>query len=219
MRAMRRAPHLAALACAALFFAPDARADAPTPITVDPPNERRGGFVIGLATGAGVAGSSGYPNDSNYIGVPSYYAASGLMAGYGGGLFIMGALTDYLSFGFWFANSTFENGSWQSKGQGGGLRLELFPLYGLGGLFRDLGAFTQVGIGATTLTYTEKSGISYNGVGSSIGAGVFYEIKLARALGGHFAIGPSLEYDAIISQPMERHGALLGARFLWYGGK
>jgi len=219
MRAMRRAHYLAAPACAALLFAGTARADNPASGNVDPPNERRAGFVVGLALGGGVAGSSGYPNDQNYIGVPGYYAASGFMAGYGGGLFIMGALTDYLSFGFWLGTATFANGSWQSKGEGGGLRLELFPLYGLGGVFRDLGAFTQVGIAATTLTYKDKAGISYNGVGSFIGAGVFYEIRLAKALGGHFAIGPSLEYDAIFSEPMERHGALLGARFLWYGGK
>jgi hypothetical protein len=219
MRAMRRAPHLVAPACVVLLLAPTALADGPNAGSIDPPNERRGGFVVGLSSGGGVASSSGYPNDQNYIGVPSYFAASGLMAGYGGGLFIMGALTDYLSFGFWFGTATYESSSWQSKGQGGGLRLELFPLYGLGGLFRDLGAFTQVGIGATTLTYTDNTEISYKGVGSFVGAGVFYEIRLANALGGHFAIGPNLEYDAIISQPMERHGALLGARFLWYGGK
>jgi hypothetical protein len=231
MRSMRRAL-LFALACVALLVPPRAQADNPDSVVkrdgggspgataeLDTPNERRGGLVIGLFLGAGLASSAGYPNDENFIGNPDYYSASGLMYGSGGSLFVMGALTDYLSFGFWFGSATFENPSWHSRGEGGGLRLELFPLYGVGGILRDLGVFTQVGIGGTELDYTLKPGVSSDGVSSFLGAGVFYEWKLFKALGGHFAMGPSLEYDAIYSEPIERHGALLGVRFLWYGGK
>lgn len=235
MRPMRRVPSLAALGCAAslLSGASAARADNPASLVkpgagapsdtssadVDRPSERRGGFVLGVFYGAGLASSAGYPNDLNFIGNPNYFAASGLMAGSGGSLFIMGALTDYLSFGFWFGMAIYTNSSWHSRGEGGGLRLELFTLYGLGGAFRDLGVFTQVGIGGTVLDYTLKTGISSDGVSSSLGAGVFYEFALVKMLGGHLAAGPSLEYDAIISEPIERHGALLGLRLLWYGGK
>jgi hypothetical protein len=228
---MRRALILAAAASAAFFLGPEARADNPASMLkgpsaeassspdLDRPNERRGGLVIGAFYGGGLASSAGYPNDSNLIGNPEYYAASGLLAGAGGSGFIMGALTDYLSFGFWFGAAVFNSDAWHSTGQGGGLRLELFPLYGLGGLFRDLGVYTQVGIGATKLVYRDKAGVSSNGVGSALGAGVVYEFWLFKGLGGHFAIGPSLEYDAVNSEPMERHGALLGGRGVWYGGK
>jgi hypothetical protein len=231
---MRRVLHLAAAACAASLFAPAARAESPSSLMVvspsgapastsgpdlDVPSTRRGGFMIGAFYGAGLASSAGYPNDQNFIGDPDYYSASGLMLGSGGSGFLMGALTDYLSFGFWFGAATFNNPTWHSIGEGGGLRLELFPLFGLGGVLRDLGAFTQVGIGGTELVYRDKPGVSSDGVGSSLGAGVFYELRLTKAGRGHLALGPSLEYDTVFSQAIERHGALLGARMVWYLGK
>jgi hypothetical protein len=237
---MRPALLFLAVACAALSLAPTARADddgamvmpaepspdakpaskaPPAPPVVDAPAKRRGGIVIGLDLGVGLAGSSGYPNNSNYIGNPDYYAASGLMTGSGGTLFVMGALSDYLNFGFWAGMAKFGNGDWYSSGGGGGLRLELFPLYSLGGILRDLGLFTKTGIGSTTLVYKEEAGVSQSGVGSFLAAGAFYEFLLAKALGGHFAMGPSLEYDAVFSESMERHGAMLDLRFLWYGGR
>lgn len=195
------------------------RSDAAPAADLDKPAERRAGVVIGLFYGGGLASSAGYPNDENFIGNPDYYSASGLMAGSGGSVFVMGALADALSFGFWFGAGFSDNSTWHSRAEGGGLRLELFPLDWLGRGFRDLGVFTQVGIGGTELVYKPKPWVTSDGVASSLGAGVFYEIKLASALGGHFAIGPSLEYDAIVSEPIERHGALLGARLVWYGGK
>jgi hypothetical protein len=191
----------------------------PPPPDLDKPAKRRSGVVIGVELGVGLAGSSGYPNNSNQIGDPNDYAASGLMTGSGGALFVMGALSDYLNFGFWGGTAKFGNGDWYSSGGGGGLRLEVFPLFSLGGIFRDLGVFTKTGIGSTTLIYRDKAGVSSTGVGSSLAAGAFYEFWLAKALGGHFAIGPSLEYDAMFSESMERHGAMLDLRFLWYGGR
>jgi hypothetical protein len=236
---MRRATLSLAFASAAAFFffasrghadgygalvtttpASSAEPGAPPPAPdVDKPPQRRNGLVLGIQLGGGIASAAGYPNNSNEIGDPNYYAASGLVAGTGGGAFVMGALTDYLNFGFWFGEETFGNGQWHSTGGGGGLKVEVFPLYPLGGVFRDLGVFTQFGIGSTTLVYKPNPNVVSSGVGSFLGAGVFYEHWLMRALGGHFAAGPTLEYDAIVSEPMERHGALLGLRFLWYSGK
>jgi hypothetical protein len=237
---MRRVLTLAPIALASLVFVSlglvrSARADglgslvkpvgpgapedvAPPPI-VDHPAERRAGVALGLNYGFGLGSSAGYPNDSSLIGDPDYYSASGLMAGGGDSLFIMGALSDALNFGFWFGSATFANKDWHSTGEGGGFRLEVFPLFSLGRAFRDLAAFTQVGIGGTDLVYKGKPNVSSDGVESFIGVGAFYEFWLCRALGGHLALGPSLEYDAIVTQPIERHGALLGFRFVWYGGK
>lgn len=186
---------------------------------VDQPPQRRGGVVLGLSYGVGLGASAGYPNDSSLIGDSNYYSASGLMTGAGGGLFVMGALSDYLNFGFWFGSATFANKDWHSTGEGGGFRVEGFPLFSLGRGFRDLAVFTQLGIGGTDLVYKGKPGVSSDGVESFFGAGLFYEFWLCRALGGHLALGPSLEYDAIVTEPIERHGALLGVRFAWYGGR
>jgi hypothetical protein len=185
---------------------------------IDRPAERRSGVALGLTYGVGLGSSSGYPNDSSLIGDPAHYSASGLMAGTGGSLFVMGALSDYLNFGFWFGATTLSNAKWHSTGDGGGFRVEAFPLFALGHGFRDLGVFGEFGIGETDLEQ-KSTGVTSKGLESFLGAGAFYEFWLFRGLGGHFTLGPSLEYDAIVSESMERHGALLGARFLWYGGR
>src|SRR5271170_7138691 len=62
---------------------PGSTPPAPPP-DIDKPAKRRGGVVLGFELGVGLAGSSGYPNNSNQIGNPDYYAASGLMTGSGG---------------------------------------------------------------------------------------------------------------------------------------
>jgi hypothetical protein len=192
---------------------------------IEAPPKRRAGIVLGVEVGLGLAGSSGYPNDSNDIGDPNYYAASGLMTGGGGSVFVMGALSDYLNFGFFAGEAKFGTHEWYSSGAAGGLRVEIFPLYSLGGPLRDLGVLLKTGIGSTTLVNRQiglsdgEPAVSQTGVGAFIAPGVFYEFWLFRGMGGHFALGPSLEYDAMYSESMERHGALLGLRFLWYGGK
>src|SRR5580692_3318526 len=168
---MRRAPSLLAIACAAFLASSAARADnydtlvtpsrpadgadespavprptslsKPVSLDFDKPAQRRSGFVIGLTYGVGIASSSGYPNDQNLIGDPLYYSASGPLFGFGGSGFIMGALSDWLSFGFWFGTETAGDMVPHSTGAGGGLRLELFPLYSLGGALRDLGAYIE----------------------------------------------------------------------------
>ncbi len=229
---MRRAHLFATTALASFALSGVARADPPavdhgntfvpsagaeTGSAPDRPAARRSGVALGFTYGASIGSSSGYPNDSALIGDPNDYSASGVMGGAGGNFFLMGALSDYMNFGFWFGTTTLANANWRSTGGGGGFRVEVFPLFALGRGFRDLGVFGQFGIGSTALEH-KSTGITSNGLESFLGAGVFYEFWLFRALGGHFALGPSLEYDAVVTEPMERHGALLGARFLWYGG-
>src|SRR4051794_32861117 len=61
--------------------------------------ERRAGIVIGVAPGVGFAGASGYPNNLTLIGNPNFYSESPLLVGHSTTYFLMGAFTDYLSFG------------------------------------------------------------------------------------------------------------------------
>src|SRR5947207_62829 len=114
---------------------------------LDAPHRLRSGVVIGFALGGGVVGASGYPNDSIKIGDAAYYSASGWMAGTGESLFAMGALTDYLNFGFWFAHAASANRHWESNANGSGLRLEVFPLIALVPRFAGLGLVGQFGLG------------------------------------------------------------------------
>ncbi len=182
------------------------------------PHRFRSGVVVGAAFGAGVVGASGYPNDVTQIGDPRYYAASGWMVGTSTSLMLMGALTDYLSFGFWYAHATAENRDFRSRGDGGGLRVEAFPLVSIAPSFAGLGLAAQFGIGSANLPSKTPGVPTAEGTQSFVGAGVFHEWTLARLLGGHLAAGPSLEYDAIWSQPFERHGLTASARVVFYGG-
>jgi hypothetical protein len=179
---------------------------------------RRAGLVVGVALGGGLGGASGYPNNSLEIGDPNYYSASGWMFGTNETVLLMGALVDYLNFGFWFSHAAFGNGAWRSNGNGGGLRVEAFPLIQLWPRLDGLGLLAQFGIGSANLTSTRPGLPEAEGTQSFIGAGAFYEWAFGRLLGGHFAVGPSLEYDTIFSQPFERHGLVATARVVFYGG-
>jgi hypothetical protein len=190
-----------------------------TPVTLLPADHRyRSGFAVGLSLGAGLGSASGYPNNSQDIGNPAYYSAGGFMAGGYGQLFVMGALSDYLSFGFWFGHSSLRNADWRSDGNGGGFRIECFPLVGIFPALQGLGILANLGIGSGTLTSTNPSLPQANGTQSFAGAGLFHEWGFAYGHDGHFAFGPALEFDAIWSQPFEQHGVVASARLAYYGG-
>jgi hypothetical protein len=220
MRRLLRAIPWASALVLSLALAREARAaDAPASdawLTRRP--ETRTGIQLGLTLGGGVAGSSGYPNNATKIGDPDYYSASGIMGGSTFSLLIMGALSDYLNFGFWFGSASFQNHDWRSTGGGGGFRLEVFPLYAWVPKLKNLGVAGQFGIGTTTLDAKFKANVSSDGTESFLGAGVFYEAPVARFLGGHAALGPSLEYDVIQARSIERNGMTLSLRAVFYGG-
>ncbi len=129
----------------------------------------------------------------------------------------MGALTDYLNFGFWFGGASFRTNDQQASRGGAGLRVEVFPLIALLPRLQGVGFFSEFGLGSGRLT-TRSSGVpDAVGTQSFIGVGVFYEWSFAHFLGGHFGVGPGLEYDAVWSRPFEQHGLLATARFVFYG--
>jgi hypothetical protein len=185
---------------------------------LDAPHRFRGGVVVGFTVGAGLMGASGYPNNATQIGDPSYYSASAWMGGTVETLFVMGALTDYLSFGFWFAHSSASNRDWHSSGNGGGLRVEVFPLVGLVPSLEGWGILGQFGLGSADLTSTRPGLPEASGTQSFVAGGTFYEWSFGHFLGGHFGVGPNVEFDAIWSQAVERHGLTASARLVFYGG-
>ena len=178
----------------------------------------RSGLVIALIAGFGVAGSSGYPNSSSQIGDPDYFSSSDLLVGTGSALFVGGALADWLNFGFWIGRESFRSHDWRSTGGGGGFRVEAFPLYSLFPTLKNLGVEAQFGLGSTTLQAQGGNYPEASGTQSFIGLGGFYEIPIFHAIGGHAAIGPTAEYDAIYSTSIARGAGILGIRFAFYGG-
>jgi hypothetical protein len=185
---------------------------------LDKPAERRSGLVLGLMGGFGLGGASGYPNNANVIDNPDYYSASGWMTASGGSFLLMGALADYLNFGIFFGGGSSNNTDWHTTGGGVGLRVEAFPLYSLVPALRDLGVETQFGIGSAKLNAKFRANTGADGAESLLGVGVFYEWSILKLFGGHIATGPSLEYNALVTRGIDWHWALLGGRFVFYGG-
>jgi hypothetical protein len=180
------------------------------------PNEHRAGVVIGLSAGLGIGGASGYPNKAAQIGDPAYYASSGLGAGGVGSLAVLGALTDYLNFGFFFGGGSSANSSWKTSTFAGGFRVETFPLYTLVPRFRDLGLTAQFGLGATKIDARRGAYPGAEGVQSFLGIGAFYEWRITNLFGGHLAGGPQVNYSATITRPVDRHDLSVGGRIVLY---
>ncbi|HVH48091.1 MAG TPA: hypothetical protein VM925_37415 [Labilithrix sp.] len=206
----------------ALLVAFEARAETAAPGAEDPllrsvSAERRNGLTVGVAAGPALAGASGYPNSAKLIGNPDFHASSPLLGGWSSSYFLMGALSDYLSFGPMVTIATFESDKWKSTGFGGGFRAEVFPLVSVLPALADLAVYGQAGIGATELR-AKGPYPTADGVQSFLGIGLHHEWRLARLLGGHAAAGPYIEYDAIWAPSIERHWATAGLRLAWYGG-
>jgi hypothetical protein len=190
-----------------------------TPVTDLPAaHQYRSGLVVGVALGGGLAGASGYPNNALEIGDPTFYAASGMMAGTRGSLFLMGAISDYISVGAFFGHGSFRNGDWRSSSDIGGFRLEFFPLVDLVPKLHGLGAMAQLGVGGGSLHAAAPGVTGSDGTQSFAAAGVFYEWSFAHVLGGHLGAGPSLEYGGVWSQSFEQHGLIASLRAVFYGG-
>ncbi len=131
----------------------------------------------------------------------------------------MYSLSDWLSFGAFYSRAQFRSGQWFTYGGGGGIRVDLFPLYYVSRSLRDLGVYGQFGIGTSTLSPTSGSQEPASGTESFLGGGIFYELFLGKGLGGHWAAGPTLEYDVQVTDSNQRYGALLGGRVAFYTGK
>ena len=192
-----------------------------TPVTQLPSSHLyRSGLVVGFSLGVGVGGASGYPNNSSDIGNEADYSASGFMPGTSQSIFLMGALSDYVSFGFMFNHGLFRNPNFYSNTDGVGFRIEGYPLVAFGPRWQGLGVLAQFGLGTGDLVSKPPNLPEAEGTQSFGAAGIFYEwsVGVMRS-GGHIGIGPSLEYDAVWSQPFQAHGLVASRRLAFYSGQ
>jgi hypothetical protein len=202
---------------AVIALAPAARADDRESLFRPVSPARRNGLVLGASGGVALAGASGTPNGARFLDDPAYYSSSPLLVGWSSSYFLMGALTDYLSFGPMVTIAELESPRWKSTGWGAGFRGEVFPLVKLVPALADAAVYAQLGFGATELR-AKGPYPTADGAQSFLGVGLHHEWRLGRALGGHAAAGPYVEYDAIRSPSAERHWATAGLRLVWYGG-
>jgi hypothetical protein len=177
------------------------------------PWEYRGGFAVGLVMGLGLGASNGFPADSAKIGRSEFYTESGLGLAGMGGLWIGGALSDWLTFGLGGGYSNILQADTKNPAPYGFFSVDVYPLYPLGDGWRDLGLMTQIGLAfaRTDAAETDERLIDGNGA-SYVFAGAAWEgiqlwkIKMGPFLGAHY----------IFSQTMRRPAAMLGFRTTLY---
>jgi hypothetical protein len=176
-----------------------------------PPPERRGDFAVGTTMGSGLALATGYPNEADKIGDPTFAQRSGGTLGLGSALWLGGALRDWFVIGFGLAQNGSQTGDSRASTTSFITHLQIYPLYAQGGAFRDLALALDLGAGGGTI---ERAGveIANAGVLSTLGTGVVYE----PLRWGGFALGPSLSYVHQWSPSFRAHFVSLGLYVAFY---
>jgi hypothetical protein len=178
------------------------------------PAARRGGFTVGLAAGLSLGSAAGYPNDIQKIGFERYYTETGVGVGAGGYLWLGGALADWFTFGVGFGGSSLTAGKYATSMGGVVFHTEVFPLFSLGGAWREAGIILDAGTGGATTT-SEDTGdtkIIDGALPAKIGGGVFYEgIRFWKV-----STGPWLYADYTWSGSVRQPGVYLGWRTALY---
>ncbi|MGC4090976.1 MAG: hypothetical protein QM756_24500 [Polyangiaceae bacterium] len=174
--------------------------------------ERRSGFTASAGLGLGLGVASGYPNSIEKQNDPAYESSIGAGFGSLSSLWIGGALRDWFIFGLGMSGYGASSGKLKASGGTFILHVEAFPLWSLGGRFRDLSMFTEFGAGGVTIEGGPEK--ADGGLLSSIGLGASYELFRW----GHFALGPTLTSNYLYSDSMTAYGVFAGVRTTFYGG-
>ncbi len=177
-----------------------------------PPTERRGGFHLGLSSGAGYGGVIGYPNKLGQIHNPSYRQSVGGLAT-ATGLWVGGMLRDWLGVGVGASLLSTLEKQQQAATFAFVLHVEAFPAYALGGQWRELGVLAEFGAGGGVVLDDAQREQANGGALSVIGIGAFWEPWKFW----HLSAGPALQYSYRFSESMHAHGVSLGLRLAFYG--
>ena len=183
---------------------------------VEQPAERRAGVMLGLGVAAVVGGATGYPNDVAKIDHAEFYTNTGVGLGGHGGLWLGWALADWVTFGLTVSAGALGAGGDVLRFAGGGLRVELFPAWLLGGPWQDLGVLfdTGIGFGVADAAGTSGTPLIESGGASHFAAGLFYEGVRAW----QFSMGPFIAFEHVWSPSMSRPLGCLGWRAVYYSG-
>jgi hypothetical protein len=180
-----------------------------------PPATRRSGFTAGLMGGLSFGTVAGYPNDFSKWDQPAYRSATSGV-GNGGTLYLGGALTDWFTFGIGFEGSTYGGSRNFTREWAILFHTEAFPLFSLGGGYRDIGVFVDFGTGMASINRrSDEAEYASSGALSIAGLGAFWE---PWRLAGHFAFGPFVSGTLQSSDSLTRVFGMIGFRAAFYGG-
>ena len=200
------APEEAPVVAAASDAAPPS---APSQIPVT--TTRRYGFVAGIVGGGQITGVSGSPVKFTKR---DQRVSTGAAAGTGMTLFIGGVFTDWFSFHLGFASDSASKGDYQIAGGTVIFGVETWPLFKLGGVFRDIGVGADFGTGTATLkTKSSDTAIADGSGGSSIRGTVFWDAVSLWKIN----LGPYVAYERRDGETYSQNTGWLGLRTVFYG--
>ena len=143
---------------------------------------------------------------------PLYESSTSAAFGTSSSLWLGGALRDWFTFGLSLTSVGATSGNMKARERAFILHIEAFPFWSLGGRWRDVAAFTELGAGGMTLEGGPEK--AEGGLLSTLGFGLSYELFRW----GHFALGPTLASNYLYSDSMEAFGVFAGVRTSFYGG-
>jgi hypothetical protein len=170
--------------------------------------------VIGLIAGPAFGWAIGNPSDRSLREIPAFETDMGLGVGYRVTPFIGGALTDWFTFGLGcsfgrISNTDYQSGMWTFV-----FHLEAFPLYEVGGVYKDLGLSADFGAGLSGIrSKSSDVDVADSGVMSTIGLGAFWEPVRFWQMAG----GPYVGYQRNWSRWFSRDDVTVGIRAMFYG--
>lgn len=198
--------------------APSAATDGtPTEVVVpEAPPIRRSGHMMAIDASASLGKATGYPNDQRKIDREQYYADTGVA---GGGVVSvrMGyAIDDWVTFSLAVQGSIMASSSATIRTAGAGFHVDLFPAWGLGGPWRELGVSLEPGVAYTVADPRDDSpdALVDSGGASHMAIGIFYEGIRAW----QFSMGPLLAADFVWSPSASRPVGCVGWRMVYYAG-
>lgn len=177
--------------------------------------ERRTVLAMGISIAGSVGSASGFLNDPTKIGLIRNYTDSGIGGGFGSRIWFGFALRDFLIFGASVGALGFNTGDNVSFLGTIGFHTELFPLFPMGGTFRELGLAVETGIGTGIVTPSNDTSklLVDGGLTSSLGVSAFYE---GFRVGHKLSMGPYVGYDYVWSSSIRGGAFLLGWRTALY---
>jgi hypothetical protein len=184
-------------------------------VVMVPVAERRCGFSFGLLAGAMIGGAEGYPNDLLKIDRDEFRSETGVAGGGQPGLWVGIALTDWIVIGLGGHLGRMVSSEHETDFWGGYFHVDAFPLYGLGGVGKELGFTLDAGVALSTTRLVETDvDVIESGGASRVNVGAFYEgIRLWK-----LSMGPFASFDGVFSPSAFRPSAWVGWRTAFYLG-
>jgi hypothetical protein len=175
--------------------------------------KRRSGFMLGAELGLQLGNVAGYPKDAVKVNDPRYLADTNFGVGGLGRVWLGGAILDWFTFGLGVELLEARGNDLIASGGAFLLRPELYPLWALGGSFRDLGVHADFGIGWMAMKAGQAT-VADGGALGRAGFGVFHESLRWK----HVGLGPTLGVSHHFSETLKATLVELGIRISYTTG-